>query len=521
MPTLPAGLGTLSDNHRQTYSEISLTVGGYELWEYALYAETTFDMSAASQQGTCSISLKDPNKELGFRGGEEIVLRIDGQDVWRGFLMNVVMGNFFPAGDAPNHKTRKWILRGVDYNILFDKIVMYNKRDPSQPLGPTGRIPKYPSRYGWPQHTPDRDYLLWEIENDSDLGLIADGQIDFKSQITQVGTINPDGDGSPVNAGANLRALFEDVAGIVKASQPGSVIFYFDQNRRLIYKDRDNISAPFSVSDNPAAEVSCRDLVITTDISRIKNDVLVFSTELGYDAATLKNPKPVFKWVHNSLTDSVNKYGRWQWSETTNHWTTGWLRARSNKLLTQEGTPAVRAEFTIFRPGLYPGQIMTLSSDEFGFSQPVPIRSISISFDSTNFARFRVLASFDTQDPWGLLLALKRPAQRGMTETSFITYDLTRLGNAPIPKVPEYAYITEKPRAIGSRKYECAYGYIRNSIQAWVGGRALIPGGTSGLTAFGSGTFQELDPNDGIIQLYDDPAGDQVVVTYHASRNKN
>jgi hypothetical protein len=496
----------MSDTSRIPFSKIQIFVGSWDYAQkYVVFAQTTFQAIAGAQPGTCEVTLKDPNNELSFTEGSEIRCVIDGVAMWGGFLMQIERGFFF--SDRP---VRKWVLHGVDYNILFDKLYLYNHDNPGLSLHKNAP---------YPQGTIDRDYLVSEMRNDSDIKLVLGGRINYQSLISEIGTINPDGPGIPVNPGASLRALFQDCSGIVLADQPGAVIWYINPDRRVVYAAQDTNIAPFSVSDNSSTDVGCRNLVLTTDISNLRNNVVLFANSLNPDPHA--SPPPYLLYRRNEMTASVGQYGLWQYSEQVPHWSQAWLNARSTKLLFQNGTPAQRGSWTMFRPGLYPGMIVTVASDAYGVVENLPVRSIDISFPTPHYAQIDVQASFDTLDPWGLLLALKRPPTRGFIQPTMQTVDLTRYpaGSTP-PYVAPFTLVTEKPKALGGNRYQTTYAYIRYSMSVWVGGGHLdTSGGLSSDGSFVDGTYAEDDPDNGIFTLYTPPAGKSVVCTYHVASN--
>jgi hypothetical protein len=251
-----------------------------------------------------------------------------------------------------------------------------------------------------------------------------------------------------------------------------------------------------------------RDLRLTKDISRIKNDVLIFTGNLNPDPASTQSH---ILYRHSTNQSSVNAYGRFQYSEVLGtSWLQGSVNARASKILTQEGTPAGRAEFTTFHAGFFPGQLVNIFSDAHGIAENYPIRSISITFRTQHIVEYRVLCSFDTQDPWGLLLALKRPPIRGLVQPPFKIVDLTRGGTAE--PADTYTLVKEWPRALNGHKWQCSYAYIRYSMVVFVNGLRKISVPEEG-TSVG---FKETDPDSGV--FYMDASG-KPYVEYHVWHN--
>lgn len=504
-----------------TRSTINITVGGWDISADVIYSRTNFTSSASAQPGTCTIAVRDPNGTMSFQEGSSITLDIDGQRRWRGYLFTVTRGYAF--ADAP---VREWTLSGVDLNILLDKLVLYNHAHPERYPDGAGtyrrqRVIQGGVTRGWmvavPIGTQDGDYIKAMLD-DFDIDLVS--PTIKKGRIEDVGTINPDGLFTPPPAGMSLRDFLTDVSRNVNRSAPGSTIWYVDPEGYLVYKAQDTEAAPFWVGDGDPTEVwgdvqgeNVRDLSVTTSISSIKNDVIVWAGDL--------NPAPgsrqkLLKYKHLVNETSVATYGRFQYSEVlASRWTQTAINARANKIINQEGEPGMSADFTTYRAGLYPGQIIWIWMEAHGFIDNLPIRSISMNFPLPDVVEYRVSCSYDTQDPWGLLLALKKPESRGLKQPNFYVRDLRANPEQTTPSIERYVLVKEYPASIGGRRYQCTYAYIRDSLSVYVGGikqvSALDPEtGTVG--------FLQTNPGDGSFKLAEDPTGGKrVYCEYYAS----
>jgi len=502
-----------------TRSTITITVGGWDISADVIYARTNFTSSASAQPGTCTIAVRAGAHT--FQEGSSITLDIDGARRWRGYLFNIARGYAF--ADAA---VREWVLSGVDLNILLDKLVMYNHEHPERypDGGGTYRRKKVYDdgvSKGYvvavPKNTMDDDYIKAML-NDFDIGLVSPTL--KTNRIEPVGQINPDGTFTPPPAGGTLRDFLTDVSRNVNRSMPGSTIWYVDPEGYLVYKAQDTDLAPFWVGDADPAEITggvtgenVKDLTVTTSISSIKDDVIIWAGDL--------NPAPgsrqkLLKYRHLVNEASVAAYGRFQYSEIlASRWTQTAVNARAEKVINQEGEPGMSADFTTYRSGLYPGQIIWIRMDAHGFADNLPIRSISMNFRLPDVVEYRVSCSYDTQDPWGLLLALKRPENRGLKQPDFYVKDLRARPDETLPNVERYTLIKEYPQSIGGRRYQCVTAYIRDSLTVYVGGikqvSALDPEtGTVG--------FLQTNPENGTFKLSEDPAGGKrVYVEYYAS----
>jgi len=486
--------------------EVAIYVGDADVTGLVVWGATSFQSVASAQPGTCSITLREPGADVPL--GSNIRCYLNGDLAWQGFLFTMDWGYVFGADSGD----RRWTLSGVDLNILFDKLILWNHSYPTRSLTGGGTYHREKTEGGYivavPRHTYDREYIKAMLK-DTDIDLVSPS-INIERQISQVGQINPDGKFAPPTPGLNLRAFMQDVSANVQRATPGSTIWYISPDAYLVYKEQDTDIAPFSVGDtDPAKEVMVRDLRLTSDISRIKNDVLIFTGNLNPDPASTQNH---LLYRHSINQGSVNSYGRFQYSEVLGtSWLQGSVNARASKILAQEGIPAGRAEFTTHRAGLFPGQLVNIYSGAHGILENYPIRSIDISFLNSTTVAYRVTCSYDTQDPWGLLLALKRPAIRGLVQPAFLVIDRTKTGGTVEPAAT-YTLVKEYPKALNGHKWQCSYAYIKYSMVVFVNGLRKVSVPEEGTTV----GFKETDPDNGI--FYMDASG-KPYVEYHVWHN--
>lgn len=510
-------LPSLSTNSVQTFSDIKIWVAGADMSQkYVLWQRTSFELAAYAEPGTFNIALRDENQELDFHGGEFVKCEIDGNPVFQGPVMQVGRGTLFPDSQGFQERGRLWTLAGVDRNTHLDKLFIYNHDNPATFPDGGGAFPKGKIPFG----TTNKQYLNG-VFADSDINLI-NPPINTNRRVADLGPIpflDPRTDPLHLKnlqfmqAGSSLRAAIQDLAGFYSAYVPGaSMVFYIDQGGFFVFQPQDNIVAPFSVSDDPDTfgDVGIRALQHTSDISSIKNDVLMFETDLNPSPDSKQN---TFLYRHNTLTASIAKYGRFQYASNVQGFTPQMLTAQSGKILFQEGTPGESAEFDCQRGGLYPGQIITVNSTPWGYSKNLPIRRIGISFASPNLAVYHVTCAFDTLDPWGLISALKRPATRGMVPPRFSVVSLSPGQQAPA--VDAYSFVNEQPKSLGGGLYQCAYAYIRYSIAVHAGGLRHISTATLGGSQL---NFVETDPDKGQFRLAEGAPG-TVYASYHVAFN--
>jgi len=546
-------------------STITITVGGFDISDRVIFRETSFQSVAAAQPGSCTIAVKGLST---FQPGrDQICLFIDGQRKWWGYLFVIEQGYIFPDDPEP-----KLILHGVDLNILFDKLIMYNHKHETwypdgggvylreKVVGDDGKVTGYlvtvPAKYnkkGVQTDTSDMHYIQ-TMMSDFDLDLV-EPQIKYGTPpkfgthrptrvsaphdhkihgFSMINTGDTASNWTPPSAGTSLRAFFTDVSANIVRTQPGSAVWYIDPEAYIVWEDIDSMWMNFSVGDGGPGVVPVRDLRIETDVSSLKNDVLVFTGSLD---PTPTSTQEHLLFVHKVNNPSVNLFGRFQWSEVMgSSWMPGMIDARARKVLNQQGVPAMRAEFTLFGQTLdemgissetvYPGRIARIFSDTHTFAvyDPVlglqhldglnvPIRSISMQFPTPTLVEYRVTCGYDTQDPWGLLLALKRPPTRGLVQPNFNIIDRTRdpktyIEATPMTAVKEYAV------PLSGNMWQLTYAYIRDSMTVVVGGLRRTP---TKEPLSGVQGFIQTSPDTG--QFYTEAKGKPVYVEYHAWHN--
>jgi hypothetical protein len=229
-----------------------------------VWGQTDFTQLARTGPGNFTITLKGSHPE--YRSGEEIRLEIDGLRSFGGWVTSVERGYFFPDSTAP-----RTVLHGTDYNILFDRLAVRNypweysaSRTRSRMMMGTYR--NWPA---FPQGTLDADmidtvfgeYLL------PDLPL----SFDYTNHVDAITTPAPISPWVMPTAGSALRVFMQSISMITSA------VWSIDATMALQYHDREEVSAPFPLTDGLGG-ISSRNLRIMTDVSNMTNDVLVWGT---------------------------------------------------------------------------------------------------------------------------------------------------------------------------------------------------------------------------------------------------
>jgi hypothetical protein len=405
----------------------------YDITGDVVWAQTNFTQVAKTGPGSFQITLKGNHPE--FRSGEEIHFDIDDLRTFGGWVTSVERGYFFEDAVAP-----RTILRGTDFNILFDRLAVRNypaelvaHADTRIMIGPYKRWPDFA------QGTLDSEMI------DTVFGtyVLPDLPIgfDYESGVDTVDTPAPVAPWAMPQSGSALRRFMSSV------SQITSAVWSIDATMALQYHDRETVTAPFPITDGFGG-ISSNNLTIKYDISSMVNDVFVWGTlaktvegeimvwheegDIGFweryylgrietvstilqkllaipsskrtakqkrrienlrdRLANLKaklqsardrawdpgsdQPRP-----NNAIVNSIDTWGRWQqgeFREDIHH--QEWVRRRAHSILTRYDEPIITATATIWDPGYQAGQVVTVLSQEHDLAVDLVIRQMSISF---------------------------------------------------------------------------------------------------------------------------------------------
>lgn len=501
---------------------VQVLINGTDVSDHTIWAETQFESRASAEPGTATVSL---NGSFSYLEGSVVELWLD-RRMWMGYAMQVEKTYLFP--DSPQPKT---IYHCVDLNILFDKLIVYNHRNPA--LYPDGGGTYKRSKEGpitIPPNTLDIDYIKAMLK-DTDIDKVKPT---ISLNLTEVGYLNTttsDGTANwtPPSSGITIRGLIADVAANVNRSQPGSMVWYINPDGWLVYKgvEGSENQAPFAINDGSGSGVTAKNLSVTIDSSHVKNNVLVFA---GKADQTISSQAEYLYYAHYEIPGSVAAYGLHQWAESVSGWSRASVIARAKKIAYQEGGPTIVARFQIYEQGLFPGQLVTINSSQHTYTWfdtaingikttsqlNLPIREVRTSFVTKDQPIFDVTCSIDTQDPWGLLLALRKSGN-GFDTPSY-EYIALAPGEQPLPAM-WYTHVSEFPVKVSGNTYQTAYGYLAFSLNVWVEGvnQSFIDPNSpiDPAIATANGGFIETNPDTGRFTLgQTPPAGSRVFVRY-------
>jgi hypothetical protein len=512
-------------------SSVEILYDGTDITQHVMASTARFDMLMGAAPGSCEMTVVDRDRTLSFTTGKELFLKVDGQYMWGGYVTSVTRKFAFPVVDTSiDVSQRLWVIRGVDFNILFDKRVLRN---------PANYLAQLPNFTG---DTFDGE-LIEEALTSSKYFDIPSG-FDVTAEVDNVAYpfdpeipgVNAGGDPSRIGAwpqqGTPMRKFFQELVSISGA------VYYFAADKKLHYKALEDVEARWGFSDDPnnlgitsdpgyqAATIGFREIDANEDGSVIVNDALIWGgSEWSGTGGTV--------FARETNTDSIADHGRWQIAEThfgeDGYLLESGVTARARAIV--RGEPGAAADgvekgllfpqwnitLTWFahdvpRIGTAPdhlkaGDIVHIILETFApYDQFLPLRSLSISFaaltppvgsydaaDKISYPQFRGSFSLQPGDPytlWRFLMA--RGAATNQAAIAVVS------GSDP---APFGALFSGEPTPV-TDGVETVFnlpddrGYIAGTMDLYIDGLLLRRGID----------YTESDPENGEITLVSAPA---------------
>jgi hypothetical protein len=488
-------------------SAIVITYNGTNITSHVLFETARFESQINATPGEFEFTVKDESRTLSFVTGKEVTLSVDGTLIFGGYLLQVSRTFAFPVVKTTTLsqvKSRYWVLRGVDYNILFDKRVLRKT---------SNYLSQIPSIAG---STMDGTALKAILNNYVDLDAA------FTSDLTEIDNITTvSGDGtspwSYKQQGTKLRDSFEDLA------QRSGAVYYIAPDKRFHWHSLESVEARWGFSDQPnkgtittsplayqGSTYGFRDVEAVEDGSVIVNDALIWggSEFAGSSGGT------VFHRTEN--TTSQTDHGRWQLGEVhfgeEGYGIVDGVTARANAIV--NGPPGATSlgeekglrfsqwdiTFTWFghqvpflsgvRNHLYPGDLVTIALNVFGLTKVLPLRRITITFpslapDGSSWVQFEGNFALQQSDPFTIWRFLLRNQNRIIHTTVSTT-----TGSSTSSVYGSIGHFTPTPTPNSSATvFDLPFGYIPGTLQVYKNGLALTPGTDYTETAHTTGGF--------------------------------
>ena len=386
-------------------STIAIALDGADITDRVVFGETSFTSQANPMQGSFKVTCRDPDQDFAPVAGKRLTCHIDGVPMFGGYVFDIGRGNFFPAVDTSDPgavRSRKWVLTGPDFNVLFDKRVIYDPDNPTvSPEVPAGKrtITKafkhlmqnfvdVPAGLGF---TANVDTILDEDGVEEEYGSEANGTL-------------------YVGAAKTLREQMDDFA------DHSGIIYYIDGDFEVHLHAYENVLNPWIITDvKLPGYVSFRSGEYDEDFSRLYTEALVWGGSSirapdgpAGDVVFAKYPDPPAAGAREQgALDRLDLYGRWQMGEEhagqLNYMTQGSVNKRAKVIINgPTGVPPTHgieggfsrplARFTCTWyahdvPGqahIRPGHIQDIILYTQGSGTPLvkrlPLRSMSITF---------------------------------------------------------------------------------------------------------------------------------------------
>lgn len=462
---------------------------GINITSSTLFESATFTSVAKGEPGSFEFRVKDTG--VTFETGNEVTFSLGGTKVFGGYVTQI--GRTFAF---PDKIEKIWVLRGVDYNVLFDKRVLRNTSEYLKHL-PISSDPK----------SMDGDVIRFAIENYTDL---ADFSV---TTIDNVDYYNNDGVSKIAypQQGLVVRELFEG-----PAFKTGSV-YYISADKKIHYHALETVTSTWGFSDVPGGSMMrMHDASIVEDGSYLVNDALVWGgSQFAGDGGT------AFSRVQSPSSQSI--HGRWQLAEThfneEGYGLAAGCNARAKSIINGPGGVGVGMSNQIEMKGLknsqwqmsfswwlhdvpsipVPGSIFTIALTSFGITKELPLRSLTMTFPELDeqgraYVLMRGEFAINVNDPFSLWSYLRRNTKRVLTTVTASVDDtsLTTVYGA-------YGSFHTKIESLGNRVYKLPFGYIPATLMVYTGGLALTPNTGFTETDNIAGTFTLASAPTGVL----------------------
>lgn len=393
----------------------------HDITPYVLFQETHFEFQGNATPGTFDIALRDTQRELvfghagnswaGINVGAEVYLFVDDVKQFGGILMEIERHFAFDVVDTSDIgevDTRMFTLRGVDFNIWFDKRVIRDTDNYKRGITIPGVhydgdiirnfLPDYidvPPGVTFPEariEDIEKFGIVWSVNEDS-----------YRVTGTKLPT-----QGDP------WRKAMENLA------WRSAAVWYIDAAKRVNFKSLETAQWDYVFTDRPqsANHIGCRAVNAVQDGTPIVTEALVWGglQELADGTGTEPSGSFFAKYPSGAIDDddeqeavnAKNRYGLWQYAEVNFQRGDDQVSVRNRAKAIIMGPPGVWRQqqsgmreplwnltltwFAHNIPGasyLVPGQVVTImlyvmghqrGSDWIPLVQTLPLRTVQISF---------------------------------------------------------------------------------------------------------------------------------------------
>jgi len=503
-------------------STVVIKYDGIDITHNVMFATASFEAQFSAIPGSFEFTCKDEEQTLSpFVTGKEVTLTIDGKLMFGGYLTQASRKFAFPAdrtdaahGGVTEVKTRLWVLRGVDYNILFDKRVLRF----STALTAAGFLKQLPRFF--------KDRKAGDIIRSELPKYIDASNINMASEVDDVDYIIPWSKAHEKvdwnQQGTLWRKVMEDF------SQFNGAVWYIAPDKKLHFKALEDMEADWGFSDVPNNRntIGFREMDCTEDGSYIANDAMVWggSEWAGTSGGTV--------FARRQNEESIAKHSRWQIAEThfgeQGYGIQKGVDTRAETIVNGSASqqedqlyglkyPQWQFRFAWFGHDvpnanhLTPGQLVMIHLYTFGTDPAhplikfLPLRQIKISFpelDPTGkgYVRFDGFFGVQVSDPWTLWKYLLK------AKTKTATFQISSVTNtSETAEYGAFGSFSPKENPNGSRVDFSIYLTVEGVKQSvgYIEGTTAVS--LNGLLQRPKIDYEETDPELGVITFFVPP----------------
>lgn len=270
-------------------SYVVILVDGEDVTSRCIWESSRFQSQSNAIPGNFELHIRDDDHTYEPRSGARVRLLVDGTPMFGGYVKVRGQAHWFPVHDttvSPTSLPRRWIIKGPDANVLFDKRVVHdtgNRIDqnedhydesPAPPNylkrlpQPGGRLHKM-VQFFWRRYT---DFVYWSPDS-----FEYEWEIDDRN-LTSVGVDYPKG--LIVGQGKYVRDQMEDFA------QYGGAVYYIDGDWNLNFETYKQATMPWGITDY---------------LPHGKSEQWVGFREMSYDEDSLQMVTDALVWGGSAL----------------------------------------------------------------------------------------------------------------------------------------------------------------------------------------------------------------------------
>lgn len=370
-------------------STISIKVSDVDITDDVVIKDASFQSLVNGSPGSARLRVKDVGQTYDFNTGDSLTLDVDSVRVWGGYVIGAKKVYALSVIDTTPHYplTRLWEITGVDYNILFNKRIVWKESDP------TGKLD-----FKYEADTYDDTIINDIFDNyltidDDDLTRTGVERI-AKAILDVPGKTHH---GSVASASYTWKQMMDRVA------RATGGVYYISPTRVLTYVDVETATSSYDLTDTPTDgnDVGYQGFTLLENGSDMVNDMFVWGAGTGSDSVVSSRTQD---------SASIAEHHRWQ----LGLFTSGLFRQASADIIADSyvyGTPqshrggkddAVSFTIKVFEPRFTAGQVVDVTCGIFDYADALPIRSMTTTFASSRDAIFELVLGHLIDIPVGI-----------------------------------------------------------------------------------------------------------------------